>query len=206
MDSEQSQPLHSPLQAIITPSPALSQTSTVFDSTPRPPRQRATFARLASVDDGQYTVIKNHEDDITDASPYNDDQITTQPETHGLGIHFDKDAGAQPDDLKKGFGVDEHELPMWSLKSARKASAFSSQSSFPQTTAYEPDIQRLRNRRSFAESLKAVYDGEFSEILMDGLQRHCMRMETNRVTQTLAPRILVLLTNTFITIVEIGFR
>ncbi|KAI4743712.1 hypothetical protein E4T50_05909 [Aureobasidium sp. EXF-12298] len=159
MESEQREPLHSPPQAIITPSPALSQTSTVFDSTPRPPRQRATFARLASVDDGQYTVIKNHEDDITDASPYNDDQNTIHTEAHGLGIHFDKDAGAQPDDLKKGFGVDEHELPMWSLKSARKASAFSSQSSFPQTTAYEPDIQRLRNRRSFAESLKAVYDG-----------------------------------------------
>lgn len=205
MDSEQTQPLHSPPQAIITPSPALSQTSTVFDSTPRPPRQRATFARLASVDDGQYTVIKNHEDDITDASPYNDDHITTVPDTHGLGIHFDKDAGAQADDLKKGFGVDEHELPMWSLKSARKASAFSSQSSFPQTTAYEPDIQRLRNRRSFAESLKAVYDGEFVESQLM-VYKGIVCVKTNRVIQTLAPRIPVLLTNIFITIVEIGFR
>jgi hypothetical protein len=205
MESEQREPLHSPPQAIITPSPALSQTSTVFDSTPRPPRQRATFARLASVDDGQYTVIKNHEDDITDASPYNDDRITTQPETHGLGIHFDKDAGAQADDLKKGFGVDEHELPMWSLKSARKASAFSSQTSFPQTTAYEPDIQRLRNRRSFAESLKAVYDGEFVESRLMAY-KGIVCVKTNWVIQILAPRILVLLTNTFITIVEIGFQ
>lgn len=162
MESEQSRPLHSPPRAIVSPSPALSQSSTVFDSTPRPPRQRATFARLASVDDGQYTVIKNHEDDITDASPYHDGHPTTHPEPQGLGISIDKDVAAFEDDLKKGFGLDEHELPMWTSK--RKASAFSSQSSFPQTTAYEPDIQRLRNRRSFAESLKAVYDGESSQI------------------------------------------
>lgn len=156
MDSEQTQPLHSPPQAIITPSPALSQASTIFDSTPRPPRQRATFARLASVDDGQYTVIKTHEDDITEASPYNDDDSTSK--VNGLGINFDKE---DPDDLKKGFGVNEHELPVWSSRSAIKASAFSSQTSFPQGTASEYDAHRLRNRRSFAESLKAVYDGEF---------------------------------------------
>ncbi|KAH0029241.1 PLP-dependent transferase, partial [Aureobasidium melanogenum] len=153
MDSEQTQPLHSPPQAIITPSPALSQASTIFDSTPRPPRQRATFARLASVDDGQYTVIKTHEDDITEASPYNDDDSTSK--VNGLGINFDKE---DPDDLKKGFGVNEHELPVWSSRSAIKASAFSSQTSFPQGTASEYDAHRLRNRRSFAESLKAVYD------------------------------------------------
>lgn len=163
MDSEQTQPLHSPPQAIITPSPALSQTSTIFDSTPRAPRHRATFARLASVDDGQYTVIRNHEDDITDASPYNDDHDTVK--SHGLGIDFDKDAELDSIDLKKGFGVNEHELPRWSPRSAIKASAFSSQTSFPQGTAYESDTPRLRNRRSFAESLKAVYDGEFSEIV-----------------------------------------
>jgi hypothetical protein len=162
MESEQTQPLHSPHRPTVTPSPALSQTSTVFESTPRPPRQRATFARLASVDDGQYTVIKNHEDDITDASPYNNDHDILS--SHGLGIHIDRDAGVSTDDLKKSFGVDEHEIPMWSPKSARKASAYSSQSSFPQSTAYEPDIQRLRNRRSFAESLKAVYDGESAKL------------------------------------------
>ncbi|KAI4738776.1 hypothetical protein E4T50_10765 [Aureobasidium sp. EXF-12298] len=153
MDSEQTQPLHSPPQAIVTPSPALSQASTIFDSTPRPPRQRATFARLASVDDGQYTVIKTHEDDITEASPYNDDDSTSK--VNGLGINVDKEDSA---DLKKGFGVNEHELPMWSPRSAIKASAFSSQTSFPQGTASEYDAHRLRNRRSFAESLKAVYD------------------------------------------------
>jgi hypothetical protein len=179
MASEQTQPLHSPPQVIIAPSPALSQTSTVYDSTPRPPRHRATFARLASVDDGQYTVIKNHEDDITDASPYNDDNEITHSTAHGLGISVDKGAGAQSDDLKKSFGVDEHELPLWSPKSARKISAYSSQSSFPQTTAYEPDIQRLRNRRSFAESLKAVYDGKFSYLPIDVLQKQCICMETD---------------------------
>jgi hypothetical protein len=176
MESEQTQPLQSPSRPIIAPSPALSQTSTVFDSTPHPPRQRATFARLASVDDGQYTVIKNHEDDITDASPYNDDHDSST--AHGLGIHVDRNAGASTDDLKKDFGVDEHELRMGSPKSARKASAYSSQSSFPQSTAYEPDIQRLRNRRSFAESLKAVYDGEFSEILLVV----CKRMAYTKLT------------------------
>jgi len=172
MDSGQSQPLHSPPQVIISPSPALSQSSTVFDSTPRPPRQRATFARLASVDDGQYTVIKNHEDDITDASPYNDDHNTAHSEPQGLGISVDKNVAALEDDLKKGFGLDEHELPLWSPK--RKASAFSSQTSFPQTTAYEPDIQRLRNRRSFAESLKAVYDGKLFEVLINGSKSQCI--------------------------------
>ncbi|KAG9813713.1 hypothetical protein KCU98_g21717, partial [Aureobasidium melanogenum] len=156
MDSEQTQPLHSPPQAIITPSPALSQASTIFDSTPRPPRQRATFARLASVDDGQYTVIRTDEDDITDASPYNDDRDTSK--AHGLGINVDKDLGGDSDDLQKEFKVNEHELPMWSSRSGIKVSAFSSQTSFPQGTAYESDAHRLRNRRSFAESLKAVYD------------------------------------------------
>ena len=204
MESEQSQPLHSPPQAIISPSPALSQSSTVFDSAPRPPRQRATFARLASVDDGQYTVIKNHEDDITDASPYNDDSNTSHPETQGLGISIDKNVAALEDDLKKGFGLDEHELPMWSSK--RKASAFSSQSSFPQTTAYEPYIQRLRNRRSFAESLRAVYDGEFFQILISRLQKHCKRLETDWRKQISDPRILVLHTNTSITTAAIGFQ
>ena len=159
MDSEQTQPLNSPPQAIITPSPALSQASTVFDSTPRPPRQRATFARLASVDDGQYTVIKTHEDDITEATPYNEDYNTSK--VAGLGISVDKHPGADSDDLKKEFGVNEHELPMWSPRSAIKASAFSSQTSFLQSTSNEYDAHRLRNRRSFAESLKAVYDGEF---------------------------------------------
>lgn len=158
MDPDQTQPLHAPPQAIITPSPALSQTSTIFDSTPRPPRHRATFARLASVNDGQYTVIRTREDDITDASPYNDDHDTSKG--HGLGINVDNDAELDSVDLKKEFGVNEHELPVWSSKSAIKASAFSSQTSFPQSTAYESDVQRLRNRRSFAESLKAVYDGE----------------------------------------------
>lgn len=159
MDSEQTQPLHSPPQAIITPSPALSQASTIFDSTPRPPRQRATFARLASVDDGQYTVIKSHEDDITEASPYNEDYNTSK--VSGLGISVDKNVAGDSDDLKREFGVNEHELPMWSPKSAIKASAFGSQTSFPQSTASEYDAHRLRNRRSFADSLKAVYDGEF---------------------------------------------
>lgn len=163
MDSEQTQPLHSPPQAIITPSPALSQASTIFDSTPRPPRQRATFARLASVDDGQYTVIKTHEDDITEASPYNDDHDSSK--AHGLGININKDA--ESDDPKKEFGVNEHELPMWSPRSAIKASAFSSQISFPQGSAYEYDAHRLRDRRSFAESLKAVYDGESLQFLFD---------------------------------------
>jgi hypothetical protein len=203
MESEQTRPLQSQSQPIIAPSPALSQTSTIFDSTPRPPRQRATFARLASVDDGQYTVIKNHEDDITNASPYNNDHDTSS--SHGLGIHVDKDAGASTDDLKKDFGVDEHELRMWSPKSARKASAYSSQSSFPQSTAYEPDIQRLRNRRSFAESLKAVYDGEFSESSL-GICKPITYVETDYREQTLDPQTPVLLTNIFITIVETGFR
>lgn len=160
MDSEQTQPLHSPPQAIITPSPALSQTSTIFEHTPRAPRHRATFARLASVDDGQYTVIRPNEDDITDASPYNDDHDTL--EAHGLGIDLDKDTELDSIDLKKEFGVNEHELPRWSPRSAIKASACSSQTSFPQGTVYESDTQRLRNRRSFAESLRAVYDGKYS--------------------------------------------
>ncbi|THX73249.1 hypothetical protein D6D05_07482 [Aureobasidium pullulans] len=162
MESDQTQPLHSPPQTIITPSPALSQTSTVFESTPKPPRQRATFARLASVDDGRYTAIKNNEDDITEATPYNDDHDTQHSQSYGLGISVIKDgrmdSAPNTAGLKNGFGISTHEVPLWSPKSAMKPSAYSSQASLPQHTAYEPDIQRLRNRRSFADSLRMVYD------------------------------------------------
>ncbi|THX96146.1 hypothetical protein D6D03_08907 [Aureobasidium pullulans] len=162
MESDQTQPLHSPPQTIITPSPALSQTSTVFESTPKPPRQRATFARLASVDDGRYTAIKNNEDDITEATPYNDDHDTHHSQSYGLGISISKDgrmdSAPNTADLKNGFGISTREVPLWSPKSAMKPSAYSSQASLPQHTAYEPDIQRLRNRRSFADSLRMVYD------------------------------------------------
>ncbi|TIA11577.1 hypothetical protein D6C80_07379 [Aureobasidium pullulans] len=122
----------------------------------------ATFARLASVDDGRYTAIKNHEDDITEATPYNDDHDTRHSQSYGLGISVIKDgrmdSAPNTADLKNGFGISTHEVPLWSPKSAMKPSAYSSQASLPQHTAYEPDIQRLRNRRSFADSLRMVYD------------------------------------------------
>lgn len=165
MNSDQTQPLHSPPQAIISPSPALSQSSTVFESTPRAPQHRATFARLASVDDGKYTAIKDHEDDITEANPYNDEH-----QHQGLGIAIAKDGKPSPApstaDLKIGFAADEHELGLWSPKPALKQSVTSFQSSLRQGTAYEPDTQRLRNRRSFADSLRIVYDGEFLVLLL----------------------------------------
>lgn len=206
MESDQTQLLHSPPQTIITPSPALSQTSTVFGSTPKPPRQRATFARLASVDDGRYTAIKNNEDDITEATPYNDDHDTQHSQSYGLGISVIKDgrmdSAPNTAGLKNGFGISTHQVPLWSPKSAMKPSAYSSQASLPQHTAYEPDIQRLRNRRSFADSLRMVYDGEFST---KPLSLACFedRTFTNQ-HQTLDPLTVVLLINTSTTVVGIG--
>lgn len=112
------------------------------------------------------------------------------------------DSAPNTADLKNGFGISTHEVPLGSPKSAMKPSAYSSQASLPQHTAYEPDIQRLRNRRSFADSLRMVYDGEFST---KPLSLACFKdWIFTDYHQTLDPLTVVLLINTSITVVGIG--
>lgn len=164
--------LNSPPPVIVEPSPALSQSSTVYDATPRPPRHRTTFARLASVDSGQYTAVKGHEDDITEATPYNDHQSNVR----GLGIDMSNDSrGFSPapssTELKSGYDVENHDLGSWTPRSAMKRSVTSFGSSMAQNTEYIPDTQKLQNRKSFAESLRMVYDGEFASDVILSLLR-----------------------------------
>ncbi|KAI5262790.1 hypothetical protein E4T47_09198 [Aureobasidium subglaciale] len=204
MASEHTRPLRPVSEADIAPSPALSQTSTLFESTPRPPRQRATFARLASVNDGQYTAVKNHEDDITDASPYDEHHESHTLNVHGLGIHISKDdrttSASDTTDCKNGISFDTTDTGMWSPKTRTKTSIYSSQSSLPRSTAYEPDIQRLRNRRSFAESLRTVYDGIFLILALKGPRYNWIRKGGS-----MTPYVADLLTAFFAKTIELSF-
>jgi hypothetical protein len=163
MDNDQTKPLHIPPQAIIAPSPALSQSSTVFEATPKLPRHRATFARLNSVDNGIYTAIKDQEDDIVDTSPDNNDQQVHHAGGEGLGITItkggDMETGLSTANMNSGSEV--HEMSMLGAsKPQPKQSVVSFQSTLQHNTTYEPDTQHLRNHRSFAESLQTAYDGK----------------------------------------------
>ncbi|KAI5210979.1 hypothetical protein E4T38_01564 [Aureobasidium subglaciale] len=204
MASEHTRPLRPLSEADIAPSPALSQTSTLFESTPRPPRQRATFARLASVDDGRYTAVKNDEDDITDVSPYDERHESHPSNVHGLGIHISKDdrnnSTPNATECKNGISFDTTDTGMWSPKNRMKTSIYSSQSSLQQSTAYEADIQRLQKRRSFAESLRTVYNGIFLILAFEG-----PRYKWIRKGGSMTPYVADLLTAFFAKTIELSF-
>ena len=144
-----------------SPSPVLSPTSTLFEDSPRAPvRHRPTFARLASVMDGdtqRYDAVKD-EDDITETPKIRETQSST-----GLGISYKTNPAeilqfAKPRIVGDVDTAYDPGSPYWSSKGP-KHSVSSFQSTLQQSVTSPDDMQPLRGKKSFADTLRMNYEG-----------------------------------------------
>lgn len=136
----------------MAPSPVLSPTSTLVDSSPQAPlRQRPPLARVASADDGSRRK-REGENNLTEAST----NRAADPGP-GLGISFDTNTGyshhfytssvdtSNDRTAEKGGGrIYEREISSWSSENLPKQSVTSLQSTFPQSPFPSSDTQPLR--------------------------------------------------------------
>lgn len=136
----------------MAPSPVLSPTSTLVDSSPQAPlRRRPPLARIASADDGSRRR-REGENNFTEAST----NRAANPGP-GLGISFDTNTGyshhfsassvdtSNDRAAEKGGGrIYEREISSWSSENLPKQSVTSLQSTFPQSPFPSSDTQPLR--------------------------------------------------------------